>query len=90
MHFKSIPKTIWEIIQKEFGGLEILREKDKNNFSYFNPKYKYKHEFLRLFILPPWDEFDTDLIANQLKIKVFYNQEDTFNDIKKKTAAYLS
>ena len=67
-----------------------MREKDTSNFSYFHPKYKIKHDFIRVYLLPAWNEIKMDNIADKRPIKVYYTSKDTIQDLKRKIAIYLS
>ena len=56
IHFKLINKQVWDMLHDEFGGITLQRDKDQSHFSYFSPKYKVKHDCLKVFLLPPWNK----------------------------------
>ena len=50
------------MLKEEFGfDFEIKRGRDKDTYSYMR-KYKFAHDFVKVLILPPYENFSEEVI----------------------------
>jgi len=93
--FKTVSPAMWTLLKKHFGqdeklAVEIVRYGDSSKFSYFRTSYKIDFDSLKVLVLPPYTELETDKICSLEPKMLYINQGVTFKDLKLKIARYLN
>ena len=90
IEYYKLPHSCWNMLASEFNyDYEIKRERDKDTYSMWT-KYKFAHDFVKVLILPPYENFTEDEINSFKPLKLYYTQKTTFRDMKEKIAKYLT
>ena len=78
------------MLKEEFGfDYEIKRGVDKDTYSYLR-KFKFAHDFVKVLILPPYENLTEETIDKSKCVKIYYTHKTTFKDMKDKIAKYLT
>lgn len=88
--FEIVSEKCWDLLHDFFGGGPVIKRGKAAKFSFFGPKYQLKLEKIKVWILPPLENFDTMTLDQTIEVKpIYFTFQETGDDLKTRICTYL-